>query len=106
MDLLVIAKKSYFEYEITTDGNNCETPLKENAYLKIIAENTDTDKSYCLLVWTCRKSRAGVHAICTKNKVSKKQQTWIDDQFAQLKLHNINLINNADLKNGKCFKKK
>lgn len=105
MDLDAKQKKGYFEYKITSD-KDCPTKLNESARLKLISQNTDDDKSYCLLVWTCRKSREGVHVFCTKSKVSAKQTKWIREQYKQLKLKKIDVEHNADYKNGKCFKKK
>lgn len=102
LEVATRTKKDYFDYAIKSD-KDCPKPLNEPARLKIIGGNTDADKTVCLLVWTCRKSRAGFHVWCTKTKLSEKQQKWILGISKKVLLKKVE--QNADYKNGKCFKK-
>ncbi len=99
------AKRRHLDYEITSD-KNCPTQLSEHAHMKLLAANNDADGSYCILLWTCRKSREGVHAFCTDSKVSDRQKRWIRNQYRQLSLTKVEVEHNKDYKNGKCFRKK
>lgn len=94
-----------YRYVITND-KDCTTQLSENAQIKLLALHTDVDGSYCILVWTCRTSREGVHAFCTKTKLSVKQKKWIASEYKRLGLSEVKVVHNTDYKNGECFNKK
>ncbi|KAJ6649250.1 hypothetical protein Bhyg_04484 [Pseudolycoriella hygida] len=98
-------KNSYFEYLIATD-RNCAAQLIELAHLKLLATNDDDDGSYCIIAWTCRKSRDAVHSFCTTNKLSQNQRTWIGDQFAKLGVEALKVEQSTDLKDLECLSKK
>lgn len=98
------AKGGYYRYVITTD-KNCATPLAETARAKLIASNTDDDGTSCIFLWTCRTSREGVHAFCSRTNVSDQQKKWISKQYKKLELTKVKVVHNTDYKNGRCFKK-
>lgn len=100
-----VKKGNYFTYVISND-KDCTTQLTENASLKLIATNADPNGTYCVLLWTCRPSREGVHAFCSKNKVSDNMKKWISGQYKKLKpLKEHQVTQNKDYKDGNCFKK-
>lgn len=71
--------------------------------MKLINYRKGFDGSYCLLLWTCRPSRQGFHAFCSKQNVSKDQVKWIKDQFARHGQTPLAVEQVEDYRNGKCF---
>lgn len=97
--------KSSFRYTIIND-KDCKTQLTENAHMKLLDSNTDANGTSCIILWTCRPSRQGVHAFCSKTKLSDQQRQWISKQYKQLDVKAVKVVHNTDYKNGKCFNKK
>lgn len=106
MELGTSSKKGYFEYSIKT-GKDCPKQLNEGARAKLLSAKDDAG-GICVVVWTCRTSRTGVHAWCNKSKLSKNLKKWVDDEFKRLRLskEKVDIKHDADYKNGKCLKKK
>lgn len=99
------ARGGYLEYVIVND-KDCRMPLTETARMKLIASNAEADGSYCIILWTCRTSRQGVHAFCTTTKISHRQRNWISAQYKLLRLLEIKVVHDQDYKDGKCFNKR
>lgn len=104
MNVSTKSKKS-LRYTITND-KDCTTQLTENAHMKLIDSNTDANGTTCIILWTCRPSREGVHAFCSKTKLSDQQRQWIAKQYKELGLKPDKVVQNTDYKNGQSFNKK
>lgn len=94
---------NYFKYVIATD-ESCSTQLTENARMKLLAVNTDCG-GYCLMLWTCRTSREGVHAFSTHKEISPAQKSWIKKQYKAFGLTGQLVEQNKDYSKGPCFDK-
>lgn len=99
-------KGGLLDYVIRTD-EECATQSSEPelAQMKLIASNSDTgvDGSSCLFLWTCRTSREGVHAFCSKPNISPQQKEWIYQQYEKFNLTPVEVDQNIDYKDGPCF---
>lgn len=93
----------YYKYVIATD-QSCTTQLTESARMKLLAVNK-TKNDYCLMLWTCRKSREGVHAFCSTKQLSNTQKSWIQSQYKTYRLTGEVVKQDKDFSKGKCFKK-
>lgn len=89
------------DYNIQTDPD-CGTQLNQNAHMKLLAVNED-ENGWCLILWTCRPSREGVHAFCTQPQQTLQQQQWIASQYALLDLTEVVVTQNTVLEGTKCF---
>lgn len=100
MEIGTSKKKDLFDYSIKEDEGCPYTPIKVNelGHLKLVTTRTDSEATYCLMVWTCRTTRKGFHAWCNNNDVSIEMYRLIGEAFRGLgkkaiyKLHNYEQI--------------
>lgn len=92
----------YFPYEIETE-DGCPTPLNESAHLKVLSEYRTFDQIYCLILYTCRPSRQGLHAFCSTPHINRVLRLMIDYEFRKYGQPQYNVKHNTDYRSGKCF---
>lgn len=95
--------QEYFPYKIATEPG-CPTPLNELARLKTLAQyGRPGDQRYCLILWTCRPSRQGLHAFCNTQIVDAAQQRFIDQAFQYYEQPQVHVLQTSDYRDSKCF---
>lgn len=79
--------------------------VDEFAHLKLISQRSE-GRQYCFMLWTCRKSRQGVHAFCNTQTISKRQRSWILSEYARIDSSLSPAVVNQDdnYLGGVCFK--
>lgn len=97
----VVLPGNYFPYHLATDPS-CSVKVNEGAAMKLLYKLYVGDER-CLILWTCRSSRKGVHAWCNTPKVSAPMDTLVRARYAYLKLNPLPIIQQVSYKNGPCF---
>lgn len=96
----------YFTYLIETADTGCSVVVNERAHLKMLSVRDEIFLGqYCFMLWTCRKSRQGVHAFCNVQNISRSLRKWILEQYQQIDRTLVpkEVQQNAKYENGVCF---
>lgn len=96
-----VTPANYLPYHLATDPS-CSAKVNEIAAMKLLYKHY-TGSERCIILWTCRSSRSGVHAFCNTPTVSAVMDSWIKDRYAYLRLAPQPILQQVSYINGPCI---